>query len=85
MRNNITKIYAGMNYSTKQINSNFKMKVSGVDANGNKLHKAVDVKGLVELIGAEFASKMVKRAFANMDDKCVCKLRRGIVVTFYRY
>lgn len=85
MRNNITRRYEGMNYTTKEINSNFKIKVDGVDENGVKLHKAVGVRGLLELIGAEMANKMLKRAFNCMDDKCVCKLRRGIKITFYRY
>ena len=70
-------------YSTKQINRNFRIKVSGVDSNGNLVHKLVGVSGAIELIGVEFLNKFVKRAFDSMQDVCVCKLRRGLKVSFY--
>lgn len=70
-------------YSTKQINRNFRIKVSGVDSNGNRVHKLVGVSGAIELIGVEFLNKFVKRAFDSMQDVCVCKLRRGLKVSFY--
>lgn len=76
----MTVTYNGMKYSTKQVNANFKIKVYG-----NGINKAVGVKGLIELIGVELANKMLKRAFLSMDDKEVCKLRRGLKITFYRY
>jgi hypothetical protein len=43
----------------------------------------VGVKGLIELIGVEIANKMLRRAFNGTDDKTVCKLRRGIKISFY--
>lgn len=72
-----------LTYSTKVINKNFRLKVFGVDNNGNKLNKLVGVSGLISLIGEEFLNKFLDRAFACMDDVCVCKLRRGLKVSFY--
>lgn len=80
-----TITYKGMKYSTKEINMNFKIKVYGKDENGKRINKAVGVKGLIELVGVDFANKFLKRAFLSMEDKETCKLRRGIAITFYRY
>lgn len=73
----------GLAYSSKDINRNFRIKVSGVDAQGRKVHKLVGVAGAIALIGVEMLNKLLKRAFACMDDVCVCKLRRGIKFSFY--
>lgn len=70
-------------YSTKRINRNFRIKVSGVDQNGNRVHKLVGVSGAIELIGVEMFNKLLKRAFSSVEDVCVCKLRRGIKFSFY--
>ncbi|WP_320980041.1 ribosomal large subunit pseudouridine synthase B [Bacteroides sp.] len=70
-------------YSTKKINRNFRIKVAGVDNEGNKINMLVGVSGLLKLIGVELANKFLTRAFKSMDDSCVCKLRRGLKVTFY--
>lgn len=70
-------------YSTKEINSNFRIKVSGVDTNGNRVHKLVGVSGAIALIGAELFDKFTNRAFDCMNDVCVCKLRRGLKFSFY--
>lgn len=72
-----------LTYSTTVINKNFRLKVKGVDNNGNKLNKLVGVSGLISLIGEELLNKFLDRAFACMDDVCVCKLRRGLKVNFY--
>lgn len=72
-----------LTYSTTVINKNFRLKVKGVDNNGNKLNKLVGVSGLISLIGEELLNKFLDRAFACMDDICVCKLRRGLKVSFY--
>lgn len=73
-----TTIYNGLEYSTKSINRNFRIKV-----NGKKINKLVGVKGLIELIGVGMANEMLRRAFNGKDDKTVCKLRRGIKISFY--
>ena len=65
-----------------KINRNFRIKVNGI-VDGKKINKLVGVKGLIELIGVEMANKMLRRAFNGMDDKTVCKLRRGIKISFY--
>lgn len=70
-------------YSTREINRNFRIKVSGVDGEGNKVHKLVGVSGAIALIGVEMFNKLLKRAFNNVEDKCVCKLRRDIKFSFY--
>lgn len=71
-----------MTYSKTTINRNFKIKVFGF-VDGRKVNTLVGVSGLIRLIGEEMSDKLVVRAFAGKDDKCVCKLRRGVKVTFY--
>lgn len=66
----------------KEINRNFRIKINGI-VDGKKVNKLVGVKGLIELIGVEMANKMLRRAFNGTDDKTVCKLRRGIKISFY--
>lgn len=65
-----------------EINRNFRIKINGI-VDGKKVNKLVGVKGLIELIGVEMANKMLRRAFNGTDDKTVCKLRRGIKISFY--
>lgn len=72
-----------LTYSTREINRNFRIKVSGIDLNGNKVHKLVGVSGAIALIGIELLNKFLKRAFDSLEDCCVCKLRRGLKVSFY--
>lgn len=71
-----------LTYTTKQINSNFRIKVSGI-FNGKRINKLVGVAGALALIGVEMLNKLLKRAFASLEDKCVCKLRRGLKFSFY--
>lgn len=73
-----------LNYSTREINKTFKIKVYGY-VDGRKIDTLVGVSGLLRLIGVELANKMLAKAFRTMDDKQVCKLRRGIKITFYYY
>lgn len=70
-------------YTTAEINLNFRIKVYGVDEQGNKLNTLVGVSGLINLIGEELAGKFVDKAFGRGLDKFICKLRRGIQITFY--
>lgn len=78
---------ATMTYTTKQINREFKIKVAGYNNDSKRINTLVGVSGLIKLIGIELADKFVKRAFENSlwEDKTVCKLRRGLKVTFYTY
>ena len=70
-------------YQTATINRDFRIKVAGIDPQGNKINTLVGVSGLLNLIGIEFANKFLDRAYSNGLDKCCCKLSRGLRVTFY--
>ena len=73
-----------LNYTTREINANYRIKVNGVnEENGKKLNTLVGVSGLLKLIGAELFNKFMERRERCMDDVCVCKLRRGLKVSFY--
>ena len=74
-----------MDHTVTEINRNWLIKVYGVDQNGNRINKLVGVSGLLELIGLELAAKFVARAFRALLDKVVCKLRRGLKITFYAH
>lgn len=77
-----TSIYNGLEYTTTEINRNYKIKVYGY-VDGIKINKLVGVRGLIQLIGVEMTNKMLRRAFRCMDDVQVCKLCRGIKISFY--
>lgn len=74
---------ATLEFTTKFINSNFRIKVFGHDENGKKINTLVGVSGILKLIGAELFNKFVKRALKAGLDACRCALRRGLVVTLY--
>jgi hypothetical protein len=80
---NATAIYSGLLFSTSEINANFRIKVNYINENGKKVNTLVGVYGLIKLIGMEFVNKFLTKAFNGKDDKLVCKLRRGIRVSFY--
>lgn len=73
-----------LNYSTTEINRNFKIKIYGM-VDGKKVNTLVGVSGLIRLLdGAiDLINRLLNRAFSGMGDKVVCKLRRGVKVTFY--
>lgn len=73
------------NYTVTEINRNWLIKVYGIDQNGNRINKLVGVSGLLELIGLDLDAKFIARAFRAMLDKVVCKLRRGLKITFYAH
>lgn len=75
-------IYNGLRYTTREINRNYKIKVAGL-VDGAKVNTLVGVSGLIGMVGVEMANKLLDRAFRCMDDKQVCKLRRGLKITFY--
>lgn len=71
-------------FSTSEINRNYRIKVYGLDENGNKVNKLVGVSGLLALVGdIALVNRLLKRAFNCLLDACVCKLRRGLKITFY--
>lgn len=72
-----------LNYDSRFINRNFRIKVSGLDNEGNRINKLVGVAGIIALIGVELFNKFIGRALRDGLDKCVNKLRRGLKVTLY--
>lgn len=74
-----------LQYSTREINQDFKIKVYGYTDEGRKVDMLVGVSGLILLIGIEHANKQIERAYKTGQDKCVCKLRRGLKVTYYAH
>ena len=71
-------------YSTSEINRNYRIKVYGLDENGNKVNKLVGVSGLLKLVGdIALVNRLLKRAFGCLLDACICELRRGLKITFY--
>ena len=70
-------------YTTKQVNSEWKIKVSGI-YNNQKVNTLVGVRGFLAMVGdIELAERLLDRAFDKMDDVVVCKLRRGLKISFY--
>ena len=49
---NLISIYNGLNYSTREVNRNFKIKVSGI-VGDTKYHCLVGVYGLLNIVGCE--------------------------------
>ena len=81
--NKKNKVMASLKYTTKEINRNYKIKVSGI-YEGSKVNTLVGVSGLLRMVGdIELTNRLLDRAFNDMTDCCVCKLRRGIRVSFY--
>lgn len=72
-----------LEYTTKFINSNFRIKVFGYTEDGKKINTLVGVSGILKLIGVELFNKFIKRALKAGLDACRCALRRGLVVTLY--
>ena len=72
-----------MQYTTKFINQNFRIKVYGRDENGKRINTLLGVSGIIRMIGVELFNKFIRRALDSMQDVCVCKLRRGLQVSLY--
>lgn len=74
-----------LNYKVTTINRFFKIKVEG-NYEGNYIKTLVGVSGLVRIINdISLTNRLLDRAFNSRGQKCVCKLRRQIVVSFYNY
>lgn len=72
-----------MIYNTSTINRDFRIKVFGFNNEGSKINTLVGVSGCIDLIGEDMMEKFLVRAYTQGLDVCVCKLRRGLKVTFY--
>lgn len=85
MQRKTTNDMETLKYTTREINRNFKIKVSGI-FNGSKINTLVGVKGMLEYIGdAGLTNRLLDRAFNSPEDKVICKLRRGIKLSFYYF
>lgn len=74
---------ATLKYTTREINGNYKIKVSGL-YDGKKINTLVGVSGLLRIVNdIDITNRLLDRAFATLDDKVCCKLRRGVRITFY--
>jgi hypothetical protein len=72
-----------LKYTTKEINSNYKIKISGI-YDGQKVNTLVGVAGLCRMVGdINLVNRLLDRAFDCMGDVQVCKLRRGLKISFY--
>ena len=80
---NQTTMKKNLIYTTTEINKNFRIKVFGLNEQGKKINTLMGVAGILRLVGDEMLNKLLRRAFNSMDDVCVCKLRRGLKVSFY--
>lgn len=78
-----TNITSAPEFTSKFINSNFRIKVWGKDNEGKKINTLVGVSGIIRLIGEELLNKFIKRALKSGLDACRCALRRGLVITLY--
>lgn len=72
-----------LNYTTREINRDYRIKVYGINHNGERINTLMGVSGLLDEIGFELFNKFMERRIKCMDDVCVCKLRRGLKVSFY--
>lgn len=74
-----------LNYKVRDINRNFKIKVSGI-IDEKKINTLVGVSGLLRLVDdVELTNRLLDRAFNSREDRCICKLRRGLRIGFYCY
>ena len=78
-----TNITSALEFTSKFINSNFRIKVWGKDNEGKKINTLVGVSDIIRLIGEELLNKFIKRALKSGLDACRCALRRGLVITLY--
>ena len=72
-----------LKYTTREINRNYKIKVSGM-YEGHKINTLVGVSGLLDIVNdIQLTNRLLDWAFNDTTDCCVCKLRRGIKISFY--
>lgn len=74
---------ATLKYTTREINRNYRIKVYGV-FEGKKVNTLVGVSGFLKMVNdIDLCNRLLDRANASMNDVCVCKLRRGLKISFY--
>lgn len=58
----------------------YRLKVSSKE---NPIGRLLGSYGLISLVGVELATTLLKRAEKSKSDKITCRLRRGLVFTWY--
>lgn len=72
-----------MKYTSQVINKNFKIKVNGT-FEGKKVNTLVGVAGFIKMVNdLALVERLLDRAFESPEDKVVCRLRRGLKISFY--
>lgn len=61
---NTQSIYNGLDYTIKEINRNFKIKVNGI-VNGKKVNVLVGVSGLIKIVGDIYRNIYIERVKDN--------------------
>ena len=69
--------------NTRDVNLDFRIKAYGLGSKGHRVDTLVGITGLIELVGEELAISFIERAYLENQYKCICKLRRGLKITFY--
>ncbi len=69
-------------HSSKYINRNWRIKVSGFTGS-EKLHSLIGVGKLIQILGADLTDEIVEKANLKGLDKVTFKFRRGLKVTLY--
>ena len=59
--------FNSVQYTSKFINANFRIKALGLNALGEKINTLVGVSGAIALIGAELLVKFISRAIKVMS------------------
>lgn len=75
--------YDNINYSTKEVNLHFLIKVVGTN-NGKVVERLVGLSGLLDEVGDySLVNTLLTRAFKSKKDKIECRLRRGLKIIFF--
>ena len=74
---------ATLKYTTREINRNYKIKVYGL-FDGKKVNTLVGVSGFLKMVNdIDLCNRLLDRANAGRGDVIVCRLRRGLKISFY--
>lgn len=78
-------MYKDLVYTTKEINSNFKIKVCGICGRGYRYHNYVGVRGLISAVGVDRVNEYVLRAFmyGKNKDCYFISARRGLLRIYF--
>lgn len=69
--------------NTRDVNLDYRIKAYGLGSEGKRVDTLVGITGLINLVGEELAKKFIERAYLENQEIYICKLRRGLKITFY--